>query len=359
MSVEHMTAVRSKNPSYIVCVVGLMLMLWALVGCGCELFNERSDDDQLVIMTYNVQNLFDALVTGNEYPEYTPEGGWTTRMYDQRLETTARAIVQGHGVIPDIVVLQEIEHVGVLEDLLSGPLSSRGYQWYGATVDTDSAIQTGILSRFPIDAMRIHSLEGQRSVLEALFDLEGDSLTLFALHGKSRREGAEETAPMRIAMTRMIGERVREIHEYEPLMPVVVAGDFNVSADSYHRVNGEYQTALVPLQSDSAEYHRQRGSLIVGGSPPGQGYWYTWWLDPGQSILAEMPGSYWYKGVWETFDQVLLSPGFFDGYGLEFSEGKVGAASMLIDERGRPRRWDVTKGVGVSDHLPVIVILDR
>jgi hypothetical protein len=82
-------------------------------------------------------------------------------------------------------------------------------------------------------------------------------------------------------------------------------------------------------------------------------------LDPGQSILAEMPGSYWYKGVWETFDQVLLSPGFFDGYGLEFSEGKVGAASMLIDERGRPRRWDVTKGVGVSDHLPVIVILDR
>lgn len=351
---------RAKRPAAVLCALGMTLSVWFLIGCGgCELYSGSDNEERLIIMTYNVQNLFDTMVTGNEYPEYTPEGGWTAQQYERRLETTARAIVQGHGAVPDIVVLQEIEHIGVLEDLLVGPLASRGYQWYVATTDTDSAIQTGIMSRFPIDEVRNHSLEGLRSVLEVLLDVDGQYMTLFALHGKSRREGVQETAPSRIAMTRMISERVTAIHTHEPLLPVIVAGDFNVSADTYFRESQEYQTALIPLQSDRAEFFRQQGSLIVGGSPPSQGYWYTWWLDPGQKVLAELPGSYWYRGVWETFDHILLSPGFFDGYGLEFVEGRVGATPMLLDENRRPYRWDVGKGVGVSDHLPVLVVLER
>ena len=351
---------RGTWPATVICALGITLSVCFLIGCGgCELYSGDGSDERLVIMTYNVQNLFDAMVTGNEYPEYTPEGGWTAQQYEMRLDTTARAIVQGHGVVPDIVILQEIEHIGVIEDLLAGPLASRGYQWYAATKDADSAIQTGIMSRFPIDEVRNHSLEGLRSVLEVLLDVDGEYLTLFALHGKSRREGVQETAPSRIAMTRMIGERVTAIHTHEPLMPVAIAGDFNVSADSYFREGQEYQTALIPLQSDRPEFFRQRGSLIVGGSPPSLGYWYTWWLDPGQQILAERPGSYWYRGVWETFDHILLSPGFFDGYGLEFVEGSVGATPMLLDEHRRPYRWDVGRGVGVSDHLPVLVVLRR
>ena len=74
-------------------------------------------------------------------------------------------------------------------------------------------------------------------------------------------------------------------------------------------------------------------------------------------LLAQAQGSYWYEGVWETFDQLLLSPAFFDGYGLEYKTGQVGSGGFLCDEHNRPEAWNVQTGRGVSDHLPVYVIL--
>jgi hypothetical protein len=101
---------------------------------------------------------------------------------------------------------------------------------------------------------------------------------------------------------------------------------------------------------------REAGSLIIGGVPMGQD-WYTWWLDRELILEAKAPGSYWYGGVWESFDQILLSPAFFDYRGVEFKRGEVGATNYLIDENGRPKSWNVKSGKGVSDHLPVYVIL--
>lgn len=328
-----------------------------LCGCGCDLGGSFDDTGKVMIITYNVQNLFDTFVTGNEYPEYTPEEGWSAAAYAHRLERTARVITQGHEQIPDILVLQELEHIGVLEDLLKGPLKTRGYQWYATTADADSAIQTAVASRYPIQDARIHQADHVRSVLEVDIAIGSESFTLFALHAKSRREGVAETEPLRIAVAEIISERVQRLLEKQPLKPVVIAGDFNESADTYFREKQQFQTALVPVQASRAQEYGDLGSLIVGGSPPALQGWYSWWLDTSETLLSGAPGSYWYEGVWETFDQILLSPAFFDGFGLEYAHGHVGSSQMLFDEHGHPYRWDVRKETGVSDHLPVAVTL--
>ena len=334
----------------------LVVSLLCVCGCGCNLDGTAENADKLMVMTYNVQNLFDAYVTGNEYPEYTPEEGWTVDQYKIRLGRTARAITQGHNSVPDIVVLQEIEHAGVLEDLLHESLAERGFQWYASTNDLDSAIQTGVISRFPITDVRIHGVQHLRSVLEVTLDVGKESLVLFTLHAKSKRGGVEETEAQRIATTEVVSVRVQELLKGNPFLPIIVAGDFNQSADSFLREGQLYQTALVPFESIEADAYRDAGSLVVAGVPVTQD-WYTWWLDRNMVLLAQAQGSYWYEGVWETFDQILLSPAFFDGYGLEYKLGQVGSGGFLCDAKGRPVAWNIRTGRGISDHLPVYVIL--
>lgn len=341
---------------YATCPVIIFIIGILISSCSCDLFGTIDHADEIMLLTYNVQNLCDVLVTGHEYPEYTPEEGWTAEKYQGRLVQTARAITQGHKKVPAVVILQEIEHAGILHDLLAGPLAGRGYQWFAAT-DDDSAIQTGILSTFPIVDTRIHTLEDHRSVLEVIIEAKGEDIAVFALHAKSQREGMKETENSRIAVCNMIRHRAEQLHCQYPFIPIVIAGDFNESADAYFREHQAFQTALIPVSSPEADQWKRLGSCIVGGSLPVADNWYTWWLDASQVLGATVPGSYWYDGIWESFDQILLSREFFDGFGWEFVRGSVSDAPALLDEYGHPFRWNVRTGQGISDHLPVMVTL--
>jgi len=333
----------------------LIISLLTLASCGCNL-EYKETDNTLVVMTYNVQNLFDPFVSGTEYPEYTPQGGWGVEPYRERLGRTARAITQEHNLIPDIVVLQEIENQNVVEDLLYHHLGKRGFKWYAVTADQDSPTQVGVVSRLPIQEAKVHGVQNQRSLLEVSFNWEGETIILYALHAKSRLGGVEESEALRLETAATLSALTREELRANPYRPIIIAGDFNQSADTYQRIEGAYRTALVPYDAMEVNQWREAGSLIIGGVPMGQD-WYTWWLDREFILKAKAPGSYWYGGVWESFDQILLSPAFFDYRGVEFRRGEVGATNYLIDENGRPKSWNVKSGRGISDHLPVYVIL--
>ena len=336
--------------------VPVVFVMLCLCGCGCDL-DAAHESERLMVMTYNVQNLYDAYVTGNEYPEYTPEKGWTADAYRRRLERVAQAITQGHDMVPDIVLLQEIEHANILQDLLQEHPPARGFQWFAATAAKESAVQVGIISRFPITDARIHDVQGNRPFLDSETDLGSENLVVFAPNTTSKPGGLVETESQRIATARVVSRRTEELLGKQPWIPVLVAGDFNASADSYLREGSSCQTALVPFDVLRADEYARNGSLLVSGGTPPHGIWYTWWLDRNQLLLSHADGSYWYQGIWETFDQILLSPAFFDSYGLEFHSGQVGVGHRLMDEKGHPNAWDVRTEEGYSDHLPVYVVL--
>jgi len=335
----------------------LLVLLAGLWGCGCELDRSPGSDSQLVVMTYNVGNLFDAYYDGTEYAEYTPEAGWTGEGFLKRLDNLAQVIVQTPGLLPDLVVLQEIEHDGVLAQLLARGLSTRGYCWYAATADTGSAIQTGVISRLPIKRAVVHGVTGCRSVLEVVVEAGGTEVVVLGFHAKSRKEGALETEAQRIELTRVLQGVAQEKWKQDPDAVMLLAGDCNESADAFLRGGQAVQTALVPVDSPYAGTYAAQGSLLVGGSPPVAQSWYSWWLDRNGLLDAEAQGSYWYQGVWESFDQILFSEGCFSGSPWSFDHARVVAHRMLCDASGYPQPWDQKLKKGFSDHLPFYVVL--
>ena len=66
------------------------------------------------VATYNVENLFDAVIQGSEYNEYTPKHNWTERMVQIKLNHTAEVICD---LDADILGLQEVENETILMQL--------------------------------------------------------------------------------------------------------------------------------------------------------------------------------------------------------------------------------------------------
>jgi hypothetical protein len=75
---------------------------------------------------------------------------------------------------------------------------------------------------------------------------------------------------------------------------------------------------------------------------------YSCWTD------IDEPGSYLYRGSWETIDNILLTRELFDSTGLTFEKASLVNHSFLLDEKGRPLRWNERLKKGYSDHLPLV-----
>ena len=97
--------------------------------CGCPL-DPFADDGQLVIMSYNTQNLFDDVSQGLEYPEYDPDNGdWNTDSYLGKLAALGAAVKKSPKT-PDIILLQEVENLKVIKALAEDFLVSSGYDFF-------------------------------------------------------------------------------------------------------------------------------------------------------------------------------------------------------------------------------------
>lgn len=351
---------KKKTQFRLLSFIVLACLVIGLTSCtnGCSLYGPMSDDEQFVIMTYNVQNVFDGIVDGTEYVEFTPEKGWSGSDYATRLERVYHAVIQEPSHLPDVIVFQEIEHERVLEDFTKRYLLSKGFSWIASTQDMSSPIQTGIVSRHPIISAINHGTEKNRSVLEVVIESSKAPIVIFAVHAKSKREGAEETEHQRIRTITSIKDAVQAREKIDETMVMCIAGDFNESADEFYRNGSSYQTALIPTTAPGCNFMDKNGSLPITGSIPADGQWYSWWLDRDEMFTAHAEGSYWYNGIWETFDQVLLNDNCFDGNGWEYVSGQVVATKYLSDANGKPFAWDAKSGKGYSDHLPVYVLLE-
>ena len=107
---------------------GLWLSLWtvvlSLLFFSCELEGGKagkalaSGENQLYVVSWNVQTFFDAQTSGLEYAEFRGSKSiWSQQLYEHRLERLLDAIQQ---IDADILVLQEIENMAVMYDISNG-----------------------------------------------------------------------------------------------------------------------------------------------------------------------------------------------------------------------------------------------
>jgi len=345
----------------------VVLPVWAALLLGSCVFAEKEADKtsevkSIVIMTWNLNNFFDAIETGSEYDEFRESAGWSTEKYLGRVNTVASAIGKIDPA-PDIIAVQEIESELALEDLAK---SLSGYSWIHFANNPDAAIGLGIISRFPLNETRVHSIVingivTPRPVLETRIEAGGEPLVLFVCHWKSKVGGEVATEEGRRASARVILRRVRELAQLEPQLPAVIMGDLNINHNEFYRRNGNAICALLPDDPECAELTNklQLDFIIVSGDKPPQANCFN-----GDALAFYSPwtrelknGSYFYKNDWETIDHFLLSEQLFNNRGWDFDDCTVIDYQPFVNSKGYPVSYNPKTGAGLSDHLPLLLFL--
>jgi endonuclease/exonuclease/phosphatase family metal-dependent hydrolase len=324
------------------------------------------------IVTWNVQALFDGNQSGTEYNEYRNEAGWGEEKFSARVTGIAQAIGRIPGGPPDILALEEIENLQCLEALASGELAKYGYGWTWFSKNRGASLGIGVLSRIPLAEARAHGMvqdqeTAPRPALELWLYPEDAPLVLFVCHWKSKLGGDDATEVLRRASARIILRRIREIRSAYPDVPAVVMGDLNENYDEFYRRGGTTLSALLPDDPDASDLVRAEGPsmrgdflALSGEKPPVAAcfdssvpVFYSPW---GQELQN---GSYYYRNEWETIDHFLLTEQFFDQRGWDFSSCQVLAREPFVDGEGIPDAYNPRTGGGLSDHLPLMLILTR
>ena len=352
-----MCDVRGAVSRAFVALGALILGAWAQPA-ACE-------PARVVLMTYNVENLFDtvddprklddtflplelkassthrarcAAIAGAREREACLEWDWDEAILARKLERVAAVILQvnaGRG--PDILALQEVENHGVLERLRTEYLRGAGYRDSILIEGGDPrGIDVAFLSRFPLHGEarlhrqpRVRGPHDVRGILEATFELgDGTLLTGFCAHFP---------APTHPAAARMSAfawlDALAQTLPSERLR--FAAGDFNVNA------------------AEERRYDVSGGRLAAG------------WLTAHAVGCGGCRGTYYYARdrTWSFLDMILV------GRDLEPSRARTAwrldpqsvriANSIAYQSTagGFPARFDLPAAAGVSDHWPLVADL--
>jgi endonuclease/exonuclease/phosphatase family metal-dependent hydrolase len=330
-----------------------------------------SCSDRIVVLSYNVENLFDDRQDGREYPDYSGKS-WSRESYQRKLAAVARAVRAACAGGPDILCLQEVESEVALRDLRDRHLSNVGYRYLVFVPQQGAATTVACLSRLPVVRTRAHavgSFEGLplRHILEIQVEYQGSTLYLFNNHWKSKSGGVEATAPARRKAADVLVKRVRDILGSDDQADVLVLGDLNENLEEYEQTGGRYSTATVFFPAaDGQSPAGDLAALFVtpfeeqAGLQDGRLVFYEPWYE----IAPGERGSSAYRGQWQTPDRILLSAGMFDGEGFSYVPGSFEAvkAEFLVDPAsGFPLRWRGAgrgEGTGTSDHLPLRLAIE-
>ena len=272
------------------------------------------------VASYNVENLFDGVNDGSEYPDFSlGNNGWNVSMAEVKFLHTRQAI---QAIDADILGLQEIENQRVLKMLAE----ATGYPYYAFSKADDAPIGIGVLSRYAIITQETLPIYGERTrpLLHVKIATPDEPVHLWVNHWPSLKHPES----LRLKVAKQLYDAVKQVKE-----PTILLGDFNT-----------------PITQNSV-IRRQFSDLFAQG-----------WYDPWSEMPLQRRWSHDFFGKKSALDRILLSNLFFDAKGLDYAKGSFDVLSLplLTTKEGKPYRWgrkDKGKGVhtgeGYSDHFPI------
>ncbi|MFP4378847.1 MAG: endonuclease/exonuclease/phosphatase family protein [Spirochaetales bacterium] len=312
------------------------------------------------LISYNVQNLFDASADGGEYEEFRAENGYTRDRYWARLEELAR-VIGALARAPDAILLIELEHAGIAAELAEHFFATPYVLSSGKRGATTTSI--ALLTREAPTSLAVHAaaeyelIPGElprrtwRSRDALHVTLAEAGFAIYGAHWKSQSGGERETERFRRVESRLAVSIVAT----HGTQPTLLVGDLNENLTEFEDHDGAYETALMPIGVPSPNDGGVRFVNAHGGNlekEPGaqletafRSLWYT----------TDAPGTYFYRDRWERLDHAFLFPATSQAVGNLV----VGALATLTDREGVPKRYDPRTGRGVSDHLPLLIELSR
>lgn len=308
--------------------------------------------DSLQLVFYNVENLFDLdNDSETEDDEFTPAGKryWTKKKYERKLNKISQSIFAfSNYKAPEIIGLCEIENKIVLLDLLGVQLFRK--QAY-KILHADSRDNRGIDVALLYDSIKtkpifvdfiptqIENGNFSRDILYAKMLVKSDTLHLFLNHWPSRYSGARETAHFRLKLAEILISKCDSILDKDSQANIILFGDFN---DEPNNKSIQSITAYRLANSDEEVFY----NLMIKS----------------KIVLGTIK----FQGIWNMFDQFIVSSNLKDGHGkFRIRNTSVANDSFLFEDDSRYmglkpyRTYSGFKYTGgFSDHLPIKLVLE-
>lgn len=308
-----------------------------LSSCGmiCGEDNNEENNEQIKVMSWNLQTFFDSIFDGNEYSEFkNSKRGWSQKQYELRLERLASVIKK---LDADVVIMEELEKEEQLQDIanrLSGTFDFSKIYTHAVFSGTEqSSIGCAVISRYPLDEITVHTMDirleekqpSMRPIIQFSVTKNKKNLIVFVNHWKSKSGGAEKSEIWRKRQEKQLADLMRQAKKENGA--ALACGDFNKDISEFERISSiDGKTNMI-----------LHGTQTIGVYSP-------WILENG--TFAE-PGSYWYKNNWERIDH------FFACGNIKIQDFSAENDGEWADEEGHPLRYQVWNGKGYSDHLPI------
>lgn len=319
----------------------------------------QKKENTFVVLSYNVENLFDTIDTpGINDDEFTPGGSknWTWDRYKKKLNDLSQVILSIQGKkMPAIIGLAEVENRIVLEDLIALRGFRKGkYEIVHEDGKDPRGIECALLYRPDQFKYKNHEyipVEDPTNPEYLYRDIlhlqgtapDGTDLHIFMNHWKSRGGGKAETARQRMYTAITLRKQLDILLGRESGFRVILMGDFNDEPTNRSISNG--------LSASG-----KRKNIMLGD-------YYNLFYDIHN---MEGRGTYNYRGEWNMLDQVIISHNLLNqekGLSTTFDGGAILKEEWMLYESekygsllpsatyGGPQYFG-----GPSDHLPVYVV---
>lgn len=326
----------------------LLLFLTVCTLTSVALHSQQS----MTVLFCNAENLFDPDDDPMKDDDaFTPNGDfhWTRNRYWDKLDAISKIIVAAdEDQAPSLVGLSEVENDIVLKDLTArSALRAAGYRY----IITDSPDRRGIdvalmyrpgffrLIGHESLSVDLKSYKGgaTRDILHVTGLLENfDTIDVYVCHWPSRSNGVEQTEPLRMCAARTVRQSVDSIFAVRRKPYVIIMGDLNEGPD-----DPAVRQGLKARPYASARNLGDRNLVTVMDN-----------LDD---------GSYKYQGVWDKYDQFVVSASLLNGLGCTGMQAiEILSLPFLLtddDNYGGVKPFRTYNGRryqgGYSDHLPV------
>ena len=294
----------------------------------------------------NCENLFDTRHDSLKHDEeFLPTSAlrWTPYRYWRKIDHISKDILScgeldSATVVPDMVILTEVENDSVMHDLTRRSLlRGAGYDYVMTSSPDLRGIDVALMfSPYAFRLIHSHAIRvtppaGFRPTRDVLYAsgevISGDTLHVFALHLPSRRGGEAATRPYRMQVAQLLAEAIDSVQRNNQHPLILVAGDFNdYTGDA------------------SLQFLETRGLINVSAKATGR---------------HGARGTYRYHGVWASLDHVLCNATLLQR--LRYCHINDKPFLLTDDEKfggKKPKRNYLGPKYlnGYSDHLPLVTV---
>ena len=308
--------------------------------CFSQNTNSDNFSDELFLMFYNVENLFDTLDNPNtKDEEFLPlsEKKWDSNRYNyklKQLEKVFNKIIEKENEknLPDIIGLCEVENKLVIEDLLKTDVfKNHNYSILHKQSPDGRGIDCALLvnSKFEVlqnDFIQINNPKESRTTRDIVYSslkFKNKIINVFVNHWPSRWGGQEASNHKRVFVAKVLRKYIDENTSQ---------GDFNLIMGDFNDYPSNESLDEILVKDDLL-------NLMSTSQVSGL-------------------GSYNYRGNWNWLDQIIVSKEISSFKLIKFGAFKEDFM-MYTNKKGEvyPNRsfggnkWHG----GYSDHLPVFL----